>query len=73
LVNSSDNSQGNKNAETITTTETILHSNVTSKSSDVGEFVPFSMRRIRLMTRVELHTHPHSSRMRLLQNFFASL
>jgi len=37
------------------------------------QFVPFSMRRIRLMTRVELHKHPHSSPMRLPQNFFAPL
>src|SRR5258708_17555202 len=37
------------------------------------QFVPFSMRRIRLMTRVELPKHPHSSPMRLPQNFFALL
>jgi hypothetical protein len=37
------------------------------------QFVPFSMMRIRLMTRVELHKHPHSSPMRLPQNFFALL
>ena len=39
----------------------------------VGKFVPFSMMRIRLMTRVELHKHPNYSRMRPPQNFFAQL
>jgi len=42
-------------------------------SSRVGEFAPFSMMRIRLMTRVELHKRPHSSPMRLPQNVFAPL
>ena len=51
----------------------ILIDELGTASSLVGEFVPFSMVRIRLMTRVELHTHPHSSRMRLPQHCFVSL